>query len=347
MSTIKLAPMRYWVAILGVFALGVLIGWGAHKQQFEPERHKRFVELRSNPTTLARFSFTNPLLECQGAEDYFNDLTPFKDELVAHVEKLKADGYADEVSVYFRDLNNGPWIGIKERDNYQPASLLKVPMMIGVLKLAEGDPGLLRRKIVYDGPMDLHQNMPQGVGLQSGQKYTMLEVLRSLMEHSDNRSVWLIDKLYDQKKLRDPVFAELGIPSIESSPNLEISMKNYASFFRILYNASYLNREMSELALELLSEAEMKDALVAGVPPTVPVAHKFGRMNRDSTHAQLHDCGIVYYPGHPYMLCVMTRGTDQKKLASAISSISGFVYQTVTSQLILEGANMRAAGGGK
>ena len=41
---------------------------------------------------------------------------------------------------------------------------------------------------------------------------------------------------------------------------------------------------------------------------------------------ELHDCGIVYYPEHPYFLCVMTRGGDRPKLAAAIADVSKVAY---------------------
>lgn len=323
---------------------GIAIGWLSH-YRFDTGNHAvrvRNFELRSKYVSSSRFTFINPLLQCEESEEVFSELRPFKEELVAKVEQLKAEGLAEEIAVYFRDLNNGPWIGIKERDNYQPASLLKVPMMMGVLKLAESDPSLLKKKVTYDGPMDLHQNMPPGIGLEAGKRYTILEILFSLIEHSDNRAVWMLDKLYGQKSLRDPVFRELGIPSMEDSPNMEISMKNYSSFFRVLYNASYLNREMSDMALHILSSSEMKGALAGGVPASVTVAHKFGRMNLNPRRPQMHDCGIIYYPDHPYLLCVMTRGDDVGKLTTAIREISGFVYNTVSAQLIKHGDGIRS-----
>ncbi|MDO8560151.1 MAG: serine hydrolase [bacterium] len=55
-----------------------------------------------------------------------------------------------------------------------------------------------------------------------------------------------------------------------------MSVKDYASFFRILYNASYLNREQSERALGLMTKTRFRDGIIAGVPAGRPVAHKFG-----------------------------------------------------------------------
>ncbi len=78
--------------------------------------------------------------------------------------------------------------------------------------------------------------------------------------------------------------------------------------------------------------------VVAGVPSTVDVAHKFGERttlasDTESTETkQLHDCGIVYFPENPYLLCVMTRGTDFKVLEGIISDISRMVYEEVDSR---------------
>lgn len=335
--------LKLWGLIAIVFIAGSGAGWVAHSKTAvnqDPQSLSPY-EFRSKSATSFQFPFINPLLECEEAEELFSELRPFKQELLALLEQLKADGLAKEISIYFRDLNNGPWTGINEKEDFQPASLSKVPLMIGVLKLAEKDPELLQKKILYDGPMDLHQKLPDGVGLETGKRYTIMEILHSLIAYSDNRSVWILDKLYTQKALRDPVFRELGIPSLEESPDMAISMKNYASFFRVLYNASYLNREMSDLALRILSESEMKDALVAGIPPSVPVAHKFGRMNLDPENPEMHDCGIIYYPGHPYLLCVMTKGDNTEKQTIAIREISAFVYKTLTTQLIDQGSRMR------
>ena len=77
-----------------------------------------------------------------------------------------------------------------------------------------------------------------------------------------------------------------------------------------------------------------KDGLLAGVPRDVTVAHKFGsRRIGESEKVQLHDCGIVYAPERPYILCVMTQGSDFTKLAGVIKSISANVYQSVATEL--------------
>ena len=118
-----------------------------------------------------------------------------------------------------------------------------------------------------------------------------------------------------------------------------MSPKTMSSFFRILYNASYLNSVFSDMALKLLAKTSFVDGLVAGVPSDVFVAHKFGERTIHINETgevvlrELHDCGIVYYPQKPYILCVMTQGMDFAKLKSAISQISSLTYQSVKDAL--------------
>ena len=52
--------------------------------------------------------------------------------------------------------------------------------------------------------------------------------------------------------------------------------KNYSKVFFALLNATYLNKENSEKALELLSNTDFTQGIVAGVPNNIKVAHKFG-----------------------------------------------------------------------
>jgi hypothetical protein len=113
-----------------------------------------------------------------------------------------------------------------------------------------------------------------------------------------------------------------------------LSVQTYASFFRILYNATYLGREHSEWALTLLAASTWRDGLVGGVPAGVEVAHKFGEKSdpRDGT-VQLHDCGIVYHPANPYLLCVMSSGPDFAVLDDAIVAVSRLVWQEVEAQV--------------
>ncbi len=281
----------------------------------------------------------NPLLECDLAEDVLRnrELIPFKERVVALLAQQGEPRGPARVSVYFRELNDGIWFSVGETERFIPASLRKLPLLIALLKQAErpGGEALLERPVTFDLSRDHNadQNLQPAVRLVPGEHYPVRELLVRMIVYSDNNAFALLTGVVDPAQL-DLVYALLRMQDPRAAGDDQfLSVQTYASFFRILYNATYLGRDASEWALELLARSAFKDGLVAGVPAGVEVSHKFGEKSdaRDNT-VQLHDCGIVYHSANPYLLCVMTSGTRFDVLDDAIVAVSRLVWQEVDAQ---------------
>lgn len=280
------------------------------------------------------FFFINPLWECDcSIPSELNSVTSLRNELKNYVSETIAAQRASHISIYFRDLNNGPWVGIKEKENFSPASLLKLPVLIAALKKCETDTGFLRSNILFPGTgTTLFQpNIAGAEVLQPGNTYTLEDLLFRMIAYSDNNAMDLIVKTAGGEFCAN-VMMEIGVDTtgLGSTRSEFVSVKDYSSFFRLLYNATYLNKELSEKALNILSRTGFDNGIVAGVPQGITVSHKFGeRAYLDSPVKQLHDCGIIYYPNSPYLLCVMTRGTDFNTLTAVIADVSRIVFDNV------------------
>lgn len=148
-----------------------------------------------------------------------------------------------------------------------------------------------------------------------------------MIKYSDNSAAVILNQYITPEQFKK-AYLDLGI-EIPSNQQYSVSVRTYASFFRILFNATYLSRELSEKALQILSQSTFKDGLRGGVPSNITIAHKFGERGTEEYEKQLHDCGIVYYPEKPYLLCVMTRGKDFEKLGQAIQSLSRIIYEKI------------------
>ncbi len=320
------------------FLLGVLCMWLLAVQGVLP--HRRF-SLDGKPLREGGYKLINPLLLCSSPSQPSSSVfAPLKKKLDQFIKSRIGDGSADTISVYFRDLLTGRWIGSNEDENYTPASLLKVPIMVAFLKAAESNPALLSKKILYDGSFDY--NAIEGIkplhSVVSGRSYTLDELLSLMIVYSDNNAYGLLFKNVDQNLLVE-VYTDLGlsVPPHDGAVVDFMSPKIYSSFLRILYNATYLDRQSSEKALELLSESNFPQGIRSGVLSGVTVAEKFGERTQSSSGGtvekrELHDCGIVFYPGHPYLLCIMTSDlppADFNNLADIIREISAMTYQEV------------------
>ncbi len=322
---------RAKTALLLAFLLGIVSGFLIGKY-LPGQASSAMTEIRPGG-----YEFINPLLECDMAQDTIEgkDLLLLKQKVRALIDKKQERGIS-HVSLYYRDLNNGPWIGVDEKAQFSPSSLLKVPLMIAILKDAETNPGILQRRLTYVDSVDSNafENIKPSKAIVRGKSYTIEELIRFTVIYSDNNAYLLLLKNFPQDKLIK-VYTELGVDvPYDSKKEDFMSVKEYASFFRILFNASYLNREMSQKALKTLSTIDYKSGIVAGVPASVGVVHKFGErsLGANAETKQLHDCGIVYYPNHPYLLCVMTRGTAFKPLEEIVKDVSQLIYNELDAQ---------------
>ena len=317
--------------ILLAFFLGIITEYffvtTAHSSHF-PE----FFETRKS----FGYPMINQLIDVELPEKSpENDrLTSFRKDVDKAINRNINSGRIAAASVYFRDLDKGAWFSLGSVEQFEPASLMKVPIMIALLRDAEKDPGILRRKVKFAVPEDLYayQRIKPPTLMERGKSYSVDDLLFRMVAYSDNDATYLLEEVVNPAT-REEVFADMKINSPYINPNKEmyISAEEYAAFFRILYNATYLNKDMSEKALEYLDHSTYKDGLVAGVPPNMVVAHKFGERSdeRDPQIKYLSDCGIVYYPLHPYLLCLMTRGTDFDALSGVLQDISRTVYDEV------------------
>lgn len=280
------------------------------------------------------YKFTNPILDYENLSSGEETVIPVG-AVNKKVKEVQERDDINEISLYYRDMNNGQWIGVDEKDEFSPASLLKVPTMMAFLKSIESAPETLSKEIIIPDIRNpkVEQNIRFDGTINPGERHTYLETLASMIVKSDNVAAQTILSATDPKQI-EKVFYSVGVPFTDTETEPILRVKDYAGFFRVLYNASYLNREMSELALEILSSTEYKDGIVAGVPSDIVVAHKFGeRSLLDKSdgatikgQTQIHDCGIVYLPEDPYLLCIMTKGDDFVAQEKVIQELSRFIY---------------------
>lgn len=332
------------MVLLAVFLGGLLAGWLAHTYAIHvkladpvPTQNATPVVPTSPPPPGATppnenkaFRFTQPVEGNDGPTLIQDEAAlGLRTQVQAAIEQATQANLLREASVYYVDLDRGRWFELNGAAAYQPASLLKVPVMMDYLRRSQNTPGLLDSLIVNDVPADIDtmEDRQASNALQPGQAYRVSDLLERMITSSRNDAKILLSLQIGLAGM-ETLHANLGLPPIEATHgNVFMTVHGYAKLFDSLYRSKYLHKDQSEMALALLSRAEFRDGLVAGVAPGVQVAHKFGVWTLapdqpGGPSEQLHDCGIIYDPHGPYMLCVMTRGNTRRELALAIQSIS-------------------------
>lgn len=303
-------------------------------------------QIRQDTLSTNTYAYIDPLVLCdvggsKGAEDFKN----IKQSIVDFIAAQSKIDSAERVSVYF-DTRDGRSLTINPTQKYSPASLMKVPTMIALLKAAETDELLLDKKITYKKSLGLNslEYFTPKEQLKVGQTYTVAELIKRMIVYSDNETLPLIvNTSIKNASAFVQAYKDIGLPVPQNTAETQqdiITVSTYANAFRVLYNATYLSRDFSEKAMSILAQTDFTSGIKAGISSsTIVVAQKFGERNYSSdvhdttSKKELHDCGIIYYPKHPYMLCVMTEGTNFDQLDQVIRGISAITYQYIDTNL--------------
>lgn len=282
------------------------------------------------------FPLLNPRLKTYGLDSpeerdakLFSTLVPLKDHLLKDLGENK-----ENTAFYVEDLNTGGWIGWKERDPFIAASLLKVPIAVGVMKKVDKGEWTLDTTFQLEGKYK-DGNFGELWKVSGGTPLTIKHLIGEMLQKSDNTAAnILFDKLTTEE--RDDVYYHIGVINPEIAENSQpgrplfsqLSSKDLATMFRALYNATYLTRKSSTYILEVITETKFDDLVTTSIPKDVKVAHKIGNyFNPDPNRPKnYHDCGIVYMPEHPYLYCVMTKNLSPDQAKKVIVGASEKTY---------------------
>ncbi len=271
------------------------------------------------------YKFISPVISVEPEKESAK-YSGLKENLSTYILAEQGKGLTS-AAVYFKKYSSGEWFTINGNERYDPGSLLKVGVLITYLRMAEIDNNLLNKEIVYHGqpgfifPTEHYQSDT----ILEGHKYTINQLLGYMIRNSDNRATIFLEDHMDTTLFKKE-FNDLGITTPRfDDPNFTLNIHEYSMMFNALYNAGYLRKRASEDALALLAESKFKNGLLKELPATAVVAHKYGEYGNRISH-ELHESGIVYLNNDPYIVTVMTRGTEWNELSEVIGHISGMIY---------------------
>jgi beta-lactamase class A len=241
------------------------------------------------------------------------------------------------ISLYFEYLPTGSNISVNKDLSIWPASLIKIPVAMAVMrKVEKGEWKLTNELVILDEDKD--SEFGSLYRQPSGTTITIEELFRQTLIESDNTAHFVFLRNLDGSELEE-VSRHLGLDEyleiLKQTPEGQVAdnrmtAKNYSIFFRSLYNASFLSSFYTNYFLQILTETK-NEYLELGLPTDVVFAHKTGIRTNDMVWA---DSGIVYVPRRPYLLTVMIQKKlnefpDESEVNELFKNISQEIYNYV------------------
>ena len=265
-----------------------------------------FQTLQSPADEYQQFPYLSKRIFAENQNDILINFVPLRTAMREYVSKQP-----DAIGVYFEYLPSGTSIGVNDNLEIKLASLIKIPLVMGVYRQIEG--GNLKKDDVLTIKKE-HLDKKFGDLWKKGEGTTLTvnEAIKLTLINSDNTSSNVLLSAVPTTEI-DRVFDSLDIPKDKKGRFHVISPKNYSSILRSLHLSSYVNQNSSNEILDILTMTVFDDKIVAGVPKNIKVSHKIGIFSsKDEPEESYGDCGIIYVPDRPYLLCIMTKSTENK-----------------------------------
>jgi beta-lactamase class A len=329
-------PLGYTVAGFIAGALVASLAALIFYTQTDPPTVKALRE--SDISSSSGYTYTDPLIGLtSNSGNTPQDYVPLQQQIQSYINTQNIAGL-NSTSVKFSDILQSEGFTINPDELYDPASLTKVPLAMAYYDIAEQDPSILSDQIEYTGTpnLDANEQIRSAVQLMPGQSYSVETLIEHMIRYSDNNAEQLLaDHLSATGNLKalNALFGDLGV-KVNPDNTDYMTVQSYSLFLRVLFNATYLDRDYSEKLLQLLTQSDFSQGIDSGVPNNISVAEKFGYARIPDAQgniigAELQNCGIIYHPHHPYLLCIMTKGSDIPELERVIENISQIVFQTI------------------
>ena len=254
----------------------------------------------------------------ENQNDVIINFTPLRKAIRDYIDEQKAD-----IGIYFEYLPSGISISMNGEKEVRLASLSKVPIAMSVLRKVEKG-SLKLDDVVTIKKEELDSKFGDLWRQGEGARFSVKQLLEFCLEKSDNTAYNALFDLLTAEEITG-VYNNLDIEVLSPDTKPTVSPKSYSSILRSLYLASYLNVDNSNYLLDILTKTVFSDKIPAGVPDTVKVAHKIGvfeTINKSQINQIVYtDCGIVYFPNRPYIICAFVRHNeeDAKKYISYLS----------------------------
>jgi beta-lactamase class A len=141
-----------------------------------------------------------------------------------------------------------------------------------------------------------------------------------MIEQSDNTAAYVVGKRLGLDSVEQNA-RSWGLTHTSLSDNLT-SAGDVAILLSRLVNRDLLPEQQTQEILRLLQNTVWTDRLQSGVPPSVAVAHKIG------TDVGVYNDAAVFLNGNrPYLVVVLSTGTDETGALDTMEALSRMVYQ--------------------
>ena len=243
-------------------------------------------------------------------------------KLQKSVEALVKD-YNGDVGIYIKSLKTGKVVQIKADTVFPTASIVKVPILIGIINKIQLGELSYHQEFTYNDSM-LYAGVDILGSLKNGEKIELSKLIMLMLTMSDNTASLWLQKLAGTGTTINGLMEKNGFINTRVNSKTigreneriqfgwgQTTAKELATVFEKLYRGEIINDSLSKKMIRLLGRNYWDEEALSEIPSTIFVASKSGAV--DASRSEI----LLVMAKEPYILSVFTKNNkDQSWNAS-------------------------------
>jgi len=229
--------------------------------------------------------------------------------------KEAISGFNGDVGIYIKNLKNGKTVSINADTVFPTASIVKVPIMLGIMNKIQKSELNYDQELVYKDSL-LYEGEDILGSFKNGKKILLKKVIMLMLTTSDNTASLWLQSLAGKGTRINEILDSLGFKSTRvnsRTPGRENNRTMYgwgqttAFEMGTIIERIYRNEIFSQQACERMMRCLGRNywdenEAISQIPPYIEVFSKNGCV--DATRSEVL---LVNAPHNPYVFCIFTK----------------------------------------
>lgn len=228
-------------------------------------------------------------------------------------------GFNGDIGIYVKSLKTGKIVAINADTVFPTASMVKVPILLGVIDKINKGELTYHQPIIYNDSL-LYAGVDILGSYKNNEQVELSKVIMLMLTTSDNTASLWLQRLAGTGTRINEIMQELGYKHTRvnsRTPGREENRTVYgwgqttpfemANILERIYRKEIFNDSSSIRMMRLLGRNYWDEEGLSSIPPTVEVFSKNGAVNASRSEVML-----VNAPHHPYVVCIITKNNKDQ-----------------------------------
>ncbi len=222
-------------------------------------------------------------------------------------------GYKGDIGIYIKNLKTNKVVQINADTIYPTASVVKVPILIGIIDKINTKQLTYHQSLTYADSM-LYEGEDILGSFKNNEKIELSKVLMLMLTTSDNTASLWLQKLAGTGTRINEILQQYGLvhtrvnsktPGRETNRNQygwgQTTPKEMGTLFENIYLGKIVNDSASQKMLRLLGRNYWDEEALSQIPSHIFVASKSGAVNASRSEV------LLVMAKQPYLLSIFTK----------------------------------------